>query len=175
MPPSAPDGARALTSQMKGGASRAWSSSCAQRGRSSGGDAEPLADVGARPVPDLQWRRQERKRLDSVDLHAHSQRRDRHHALAARARAWAWAAEHQLKVPCSKFTASLLEQLRGLSRCAEREPSVRLLACTRAQNVTDGLYGQLGRECARTTLVQDGKVPLLRLRVDAARCRLLWF
>ena len=51
MPPSAPHGARVLTSQLKGGASRAWSSSCAQRGRSSGGgDAEPMTDVGARPV-----------------------------------------------------------------------------------------------------------------------------
>ena len=92
--------------------------------------------------------------------------------MAAWARAW--VAEHQLKVSCSKFTASLLEQFRGLSRCAEREPSVRLLACTRPQNVTDGLHGQLGSECARTTLVQDGEVPLLRLRVDAARFQLLW-
>ena len=118
-----------------------------------------------RKQPDLERRGQERKRLDAVHLHADSQQRDRRHALATRA----WAAEHQLKMPCSKFTASLLQQLRGLSRCAERKPSARLLACARTQNVTDGLHGKFGRKCACTTLVKDGKVPLLRLRANPAR------
>ena len=110
--------------------------------------------------PDLQRRRQERERLDAVDLHAGLQRHDWGHALAA----WVGAAEYQLKMARSKFTASLLEQVRGLARRAERKPRVRLLACASPQDVTDGLHGKLGRERARTALVQNGKLPILCLR-----------